>query len=113
MQDLLNKDGIGIRFNYSGGVILILVNDADDEDDNKIYLGKVNLEEDGSYTATPDREYKYGTAWEDECKTQEGFIHEHYAALYLTSVAATHSEYSNVTDDNVSFIRRLIKDNFK
>ena len=119
MQDLLNKDGIGIRFNYSGGVILILVNDADDEDDeddeddNKIYLGKVNLEEDGSYTATPDREYKYGTVWEDECKPQEGFIHEHYAALYLTSVAATHSEYSNVTDDNVSFIRRLIKDNFK
>ena len=110
MQDLLNKDGIGIRFNYSGGVIL--VNDADDEDDNEIYLGEINLEEDGSYTAIPDREYKYGTVWEDECKPQEGFLNAWYAALYLTSVAATHSEYSDVTDDNVSFIRKMIKDNF-
>ena len=110
MQDLLNKDGIGIRFNYSGGVIL--VNDADDEDDNEIYLGEINLEEDGSYTAIPDREYKYGTVWRDECKPQEGFLNAWYAALYLTSVAATHSEYSDVTDDNVSFIRKMIKDNF-
>ena len=112
MQDLFNEDGIGIRFNRSGGVILILVRGGEYEDEKEIYLGEVNVEEDGSYTAIPDREYKYGTVWKDECKPQEGFLNARYAALYLTSVAATHSEYSDVTDDNVSFIKGMIKDNF-
>ena len=130
MQDLINEDGIGIRFDYSGGVILVLEssdndddddndndddddNDNDDDDDKEFYLGKVSLEKDGSYTATPYNEYKYGTVWEDECKPQEGFLNAWYAALYLTSVASIHCEYSSVTDDNVNFIKSLIRNNFK
>jgi hypothetical protein len=101
MQDLLNG-GIGIKFTTKGGVIL--VNESDE-----IYLGKVSLEKDGSYTAIPG-EYKYGTVW--ECKPQEGFVNEHYAALYLTNIAATHSEYSNVCQDEARFIKWLIKNNF-
>ena len=110
MQDLFNEDGVGIRFNYSGGVILVLESSSSDEE---IYLGKVSLEKDGSYTATPDNEYKYGTVREDECKPQTGFMNEHYAALYLVSVASIHNEYSNVTNNNAKFIKSLIGNNFK
>ena len=113
MQDLFNEDGVGIRFNYSGGVVLVLESsDDDDDDDKEFYLGKVSLEKDG-YTATPYNEYKYGTVWEDECKPQSGFMNEHYAALYLVSIASIHCEYSSVTDDNVNFIKSLIRNNFK
>ena len=99
MQDLLNKDGIGITFTASGGVILVKPD---------VYLGKIILEKDG-YTAIPDREYKYGTVWEDECKLQGGFNDEYSAALYLVCVATTHSEYSDVEEDDVSKIKELIK----